>query len=282
MGWADDLGAFAKKAGKGSLEGLDAVTDVLVDKEAWSRAVPGGKPLRKQDIANMVLDSTMVIPGAGLAGGLARAGVRTATKELTKAAAREAAQRTASKTMLRSGVNNAIRGSVDDLLGRKGASALIRKGWKEGGERGIATAADDVARAARKASKAKVATRNPLDSQIGRMAAKQRAGIGRRVGFGQTKRRIAANTGLTVGANAALGGYDMLMDRTEGPAPQNVEPGSLLSPAGGPFDPSMYMIVGGGAAGGQQQMTPERWEALMADFMEQNGIIRRDQLTYNE
>lgn len=292
MGWGSDLGKVAKGALKGTGKALDAASDVLIDKDAWKHTAqavidgPGGKKIRGEDLLNMALDSTMLIPGAGLAGGAARVGARVGMRKIGQEAAKEAVEMATKKTVLRSPINNAIRGNIDDLLGRKGVGASVRRGEKwatdlnrrgmNGGEY-LGAARDEAAEALVKKGAARAAKKGPLRDQMNRMALKQEAGIGKKVGFGQSKKRIATNAALTGGINALQRGYD---EGYFGPGPAGGKP----KPKGKGTPPTTedlyYLLQGGGSnsATGGGRMTPERFEKVLADFMEQGGRIGGEQI----
>lgn len=221
MGWADDLGGALKKGARNIGGAADKVTDTLVDKEAWSRLPPGGKPMRRQDWANVALDSTMLIPGAGVAGGAARIAVRQAAKRGGQETAEQVARK-ATVDSLRSPANRAVRGKADDMMSR-----LTSKAGATG------------------AGKATTKAKGPLDNQVGRLAAKQKAGVGKKVGFGQTKKGVLRSAALTGGANALTRAYDEGLlgggkGGGKGGKGGGIELGQLEGSAGG------YYIIGAG------------------------------------
>lgn len=264
--WVDDLGGVLKSAASGAGSALDAATDVIIDKDAWSNTAQaildgaGGKEVSGSDLVNMLLDSTMLIPGAGLAGGAARIGARTAGKLAAKETAEQAAKKTAA-TALRSPLNNAARGKVDD------AATLLR------GKFATATG---------KSVGKRMGAKDPLNSQLGRMAAKQNAGVGRKVGLGQTKKRVLANTAVAGGANLATRAYDeglyqSLFGGDEAEGGSGVDSGSTVG--GAPPQAGQMFIIG---SDGSQQAVPKGFADALAEFMRQNGTVNGQQVTYLE
>lgn len=260
MGFFDDVGKGLKKVGGGAVDLLDKGTDVLVDKDAWKHTFqaladgPGGKTVSGEDLLNMALDSTMLIPGAGLVGGAARVGTRVAAKNVAKEST-EALAKKATKDALRSPLNRAVRGKVDET-----AQAAKTKVLGGGGKRVATKPAKD-----------------PLDSQMGRIAAKQNAGVGTKVGFGQTKKRIVRNAALTGGANALVGAYDRLLPGLLDDAEGNESKASQQKGGGGGFG-SMYII----GADGSPQALPSGFAEALAAFMKQNGGVAGQQVVYND
>lgn len=253
MGWFDDVKGALKKGGKKVASGADNVTDALIDKKAWKNTAqamldgPGGKEVRMADLANMALDSTMLIPGAGIVGGAARVGARKVGQEAAEATAKKVADR-ATKDSLRSMPNvaarNKVRGAKDDLVDKLTGA---------GGSK-VAGKASDAAR--------------PLKDQATRIAAKQKAGVGTKVGFGQTKKRVLKTAAMTGGANAAARVWDsglegLLGDKGNGG--QGYGPG-----AGGPAGAGaggIYLV----GADGSQTALPENLQKALAAFVNQGG-----------
>lgn len=275
MGFFEDLGEGLKDLGKGTAKVAKKTTDVLVDKDAWKNTTlaladgPGGREVKKADLLSMALDSSMLIPGAGLAGGAARIGARQALKAGSKEAAEQVAKRKAVVSSLRSPLNNQVRGATGDLaqlLGAKGGAVLTKTTGKATGKR-VAQKAKD-----------------PLDTQLGRMAAKKQAGVGTKVGFGQSKKRILRNAALTGGANLLVRGYDNMTDGDE----EGTEGGNPFGP-GGAFGPGGPAAGVGGAgamylvgADGSAQEVPKGFMDALAAFMAQNGTVDGSQVIYNK
>lgn len=264
--WASDFGGFLKKTGGGVKKAADKTSDVLVNKDAWSRTGqaiwdgPGGKEIRKSDLANIALDSTMLIPGAGVAGGAARIAARQAVKNTSKEAAKKIAEREAAKVALRSPANNAVRKKASEatakLVARPGGSAV-----KEGAEK-----------AAR-----------PFANQAKRMAGKQEAGIGTKVGFGQTKKRVLKTAAATAGANALAEAYDNELGGLLAGGKKAVKPKARGK--GGTGTGFGYGPGGGGTAymmgaDGTQTALPASFQAAIADFMNQGGSPDGAQVIY--
>lgn len=273
--WVDDLGSGLKKVGSGVTKAADVATDVIIDKDAWSNTAQaildgaGGKEIQGSDLVNMLLDSTMLVPGVGVAGGLARVGARTAGKMAAKEAAESIAKKEV-KDSLRSPLNKAIRGQVDDT------ATLLRGKVTEGA--GKLTGKGASSRAAAKT------TKGPLDSQLGRLAAKQEKGVGRKVGFGQTKKRIAANTALAGGANLATRAYDEGLFHSILGGDEEASEGGSGTASGktvGPDAPqpgTMYIV----GADGSSQAVPAGFAEALAEFMKQNGTVAGQQVVHAE
>ncbi len=253
MGMWDDIG----KAAKGGIKKVGgAAKDVggaLVTEEAWKRALPGGEKLRLQDVANMALDASILVPGAGLAGGAARIAAKKGLQEVGEAGAKKAAQKV-TRDSLRSPANKAIRSKFDDA-----AKPLTSKLTTNGG--------------ARKAAK------DPLDSQLGRMAAKQKAGVGTKVGMGQTKKRVLRNTALVGGANALETNWDAmkeLISSANGSKPKGKgkKPGAGGAGAAGT---GTLMMMG---ADGEAIAAPPEFQKAMAAFAQQGGNAQGSQVFF--
>lgn len=280
MGWFDDTIDKAKDVGGVIVKGVDKGTDVLVDKDAWSNTAqaifdgPGGREVSGEDLVNMLLDSTMLIPGAGVVGGTARVAARVAAKNAAKEGAENIAKKAAVRS-LRSPANNAIRDAVksktDDaaslfsskVMGTGGRHAVNRNLTRNG----LVTKAD-----------------GPLKAQLGRIAAKKEAGVGTKIGFGQTRKRVLRNAALTGGANLLTRAYDNGLlnpfggDEEEGPTGTPAGPGLPPWLSGGGQPGSMYIV----GADGSQQEVPKGFMDALAAFMEQNGTVDGSQVIYNK
>lgn len=267
MGLFDDLINKGQSLGASGFNVVKSGADLLVDQDSWGRVLTGEGDAG--DLLNMALDASILIPGAGLAGGAARLGARGIGRAVTEQAAKEGVEKVAARTALRSPANNAVR----DLLGSKVQQAVVTGGGKRAGVAGASKAGTGGAK--------KAATDVP-DTQLRRMASKKEAGVGTRVGFGQSKKRLAANTALTGGANAFQGAYDSgALKSMFGGAGKASEGGSGEAKAttGDAAQPGMLYMVG---SDGSQQAVPQAFMDAFAQFMKQNGKARSDQLTYIE
>lgn len=278
MGWFDDAVDAAKSAGGGLATALDKTSDVLVDKESWGDVLSGNASW--SDIANVALDSTALVPGVGLLGGGARIATRQAAKALGREAAENAAKKTAARTALRSPANNAVRGKLDDVLGLSTRGATARSGLKVGTQKEVAEKLTGQA-LMKGASRG---TPGPARAQMARIAAKKDAGIGRRVGFGQSKRRVMGNAMMSGGANLLTRGYDMGMlgggdDNGKGAGKGDGGPGGAGGAGGaGAGGPGFYFAV----SGGDPVPVPNAYFKDPAAFMAQNGLARGTQIFYME
>lgn len=251
MGLFDDLGGGLKKVAKATGSGVKNAGGALVNEEAWSRALPGGKPLRMQDVANMALDATILVPGAGIAGGAARIAAKKAVQEGGEIAARKVAKKELVSS-LRSPVNNKIRGKVASKQ-----KDLVSK--VTGGAHTVPKAAAGKARGAGEA-------------QLKRVAAKQKAGVGTKVGMGQTKKRVLRNTALVGGANALETNYDALKAMLGGGGAasggRKSGTGGAGTGAGGTGAAGSLFMMG---ADGEQVAVPQEFAKALAAFMAQGG-----------
>ncbi len=280
--WADDAWDAGTKVVKGGGNVLGSIGDALVNEESWGRVMSGDFSHLGSDLTNMALDASILIPGAGLAGGAARIGARQGAKMLTKEAAEAVAKKEIARTALRSPANNAVRGSIDDLLGLTTKGALARKGAAEGTEYATKKATREIGRKAYADAAKKASTKEggALRSQMNRMAGKQEAGIGRKIGFGQTKRRTLMNAALTGGANLGTAAYDAgLFDGFGGGDENPNGPGGATGPGGGAGGPGFYFVLPGG---GESVPVPASYFTDPAGFMAQNGLARGTQIQYIE
>lgn len=262
MGWAEDLWGGLKSAGSSAGDIGKAVGGALINEEAWGDIMPGGDKATLGDFANVALDASMLIPGAGLVGGAARVGGRLAVKKLAQEAAQEAAEAVARKAAMRSPLSNAVRGAVSGPGTRAGGFG------------------DDVLKKmtpyehmVKKSARSKKMVPNPTKpNAFQRAAGKQQAGLGRKVGMGQTKRRTMVNAGLTGGANLLTEAYDQGMFGNNPSAPEDpTDP-----PKTGPETPDPQyglpdFFFSSGLGGGA--MSPAMLRALAAMYAMQNGGV---------
>lgn len=186
--WVKDLGGVLKSAGKNTAKAADAVSDVLVDKDAWKAIAPGGKKATVSDYANVALDASMLIPGVGLAGGAARVAARQGAKALAKEGARVAERK--------------LSPMAERVIAREGANAGAHRAGAAGGRRIAEGVKPKTGPAFLDAPKTSV------NNLLEKTAVKQERGIGTKIGLGQTKKRVAANALITGGANLVTRAYD--------------------------------------------------------------------------
>lgn len=271
--WAKDAWDKGTDIVEGGADVLGDVGGALVNEEAWGNLLSGNASW--SDLANVALDASILIPGAGLAGGAARIGARQGAKMLTKEAAEAVAKKEMARTALRSPANNAVRSSIDDLLGLTTKGSMARAGAKEGTEYATKKATRNIGRkayadAAKKGSK----EAGPLRGQMNRMAAKQEAGIGKKYGFGQTKRRTMLTGAATLGANLGTELYDNFPGFPGGPKSEAEDRASgPQGPEG--YGPGTMFIVG---SGGEQIPMPAGFANALAAFMKQNGVAEGAQV----
>lgn len=282
MGMWDDVFSGVKKVGSLGVDATQAVGGALVTEEAWkgvASSLANGEMPAGEDMMNVLLDASIAVPGLGVAGAAARVGGRTAAKFAAKEISEAAAEKAANKTLLRSGTNNMLRGKADDTAQmlksqvESGLGKLVGSGGKRAGAAGASKAG---------AAGGKRAVEKEL-STTGRLAAKKEAGIGTKVGFGQSKKRIAANTAMAGGLNALESNYDDLKSKLLGPGDKRKTGGSgegkgTTSGAGAGQTGTMYMV----GSDGSQQAVPQAFLDALAAFMKQNGTVASDQLTYIE
>lgn len=204
--WSTDLGGLIRKAGHGLVEGADKASDVLVDKEAWSDIVHGQAD--KRDWANAALDATMLIPGAGLAGGVARIGARG----LLRAGERQVAEHAVPKlTGLAAQVaeRKAALGGGRAFGQEGGAAALARHRGTTALERGVGSAKEGLESVATRR------TRALAGDETARIGGRRGVGNGARLGFNQSRRRVLTGAALSGGANLLGSAYNA---SGEGPA----------------------------------------------------------------
>lgn len=252
--WSSDLGGLIKSAGKKAGGAADAVSDVLVDKEAWGDIVSGDAD--KRDYLNAALDATMLIPGVGLAGGAARIAARQGAKGLMKGGI--AANRL-DAPLSAAAQRAAARGAAGQPAGAASLGARTAPRRAAGPAQGPA-------------EKLLAPVRNKLDD----VALKAERG-GKRIGLGQSKKRVAVNAGLTVGANLAAGAYNDALG-TAGQDPK-VVPG----PAGGQGN-AVYLIGGEPyplefGTGGEMSV-PASTQRALAGYYAQGGSPDGAQVVY--
>ena len=261
MGWAEDLLGGLKSAGGVAADAGKAVGGALINEEAWGDIMPGGDKATFGDWANVALDASMLIPGAGLVGGAARVGGRLAAKklaqEVAEAATREAAQSAALKAAMRSPLENAMRGGLSNA---KGAVRGVGKKAPDGPGPSFSQLGGR-----RYGGKMHGPTQTKPNA-FQRAAGKQQAGVGRKVGMGQTRRRTMVNAGLTGGANLLAEAYDQGMFGGGGGDGKE----AVASPEGaGAFDPGAYGISVG--SDGSMTIPPGMAAAMAAMFAAQHG-----------
>lgn len=281
MGLWDDIGSGLKKAGGLTVDAAQAAGGALVTEDAWSgvaTSLANGEIPDSSDMLNVLLDASIAVPGVGVAGAAARVGGKTAAKfaarEITEAAAEQAAK----KTALRSSTNNMIRGKADDtaqLLKGQVESGLSKLVGSSGKRAATAGASKATTAGGKRAAERELST-------VGRLAAKKEAGIGTKVGFGQSGKRIGANLALVGGANALETNYDKLKQGllgTEGKGKPKGKTKTPQAPGGETGQPgTMYMI----GADGQQQQVPQSFMDALAAFMKQNGTVAGTQVVHAE
>ena len=257
MGWAEDLLGGLKSAGGVAADAGKAVGGALINEEAWGDIMPGGDKATLGDFANVALDASMLIPGAGLVGGAARVGGRLAAKklaqEVAEAATREAAPSAALKAAYRSPLENAMRGGLSRTVSKKGGQEAAELSGRRVSQLGGRRFGGPVHGPAAK------------PNAFQRAAGKQQAGVGRKVGMGQTKRRTMVNAGLTGGANLLTEAYDQGMFGGGGDGKE-----AAASPEReGAFDPGAYGISVG--SDGSMTIPPGMAAAMAAMFAAQHG-----------
>ena len=263
MGWAEDLLGGLKSAGGVAADAGKAVGGALINEEAWGDIMPGGDKATLGDWANVALDASMLIPGAGLVGGAARVGGRLAAKKLAQeaaeAATREAAQSAALKAAFRSPVENAVRGGLSRAVGKKGGQEAAELGGRRVSQLGGRRFGGPVHGPAAK------------PNALQRAAGKQQAGVGRRVGMGQTKRRTMVNAGLTGGANLLAEAYDQgMFGGGGGGGGDGKEAAASPEGAGGLYYPGDPYGISVGTDG-SMTIPPGMAAALAAMFAAQHG-----------
>jgi len=288
--WSTDLGGLIRKSAGGLAEGVDKVTDVLVDKEAWSDIAHGRAD--KRDWANAALDATMLIPGAGVAGAAARIGA----KGLLRAGAREAAQAAAPKlTGLAAQVaeRKAAAGGAR-ILGRDTAVAA----GKHRGVSGAGSVAGTVGKHSTKAGESSAAgrllnegvgvTKEGLESVAtrrtralaGDKTARLGFGNGTRAGFNQGRRRVLTNAALAGGANLVGAAYNAATNGGPGAGPGESAPGAEgIQTVGGVSGAATgYYLVN--AAGETQSLPDSAAKALAAAYKNMGGSPDGSQVIY--
>lgn len=277
--WSSEAGKLLTSGGSKLGKAADAVTDVLVDKEAWGDIFTGKAD--KRDWANAALDATMLIPGVGLAGGLARGGARAALKLGAKEAGEAAAPKltglaaqVAERNATKYGARRAGAGAADVAAGagkRRGAAGL---GTSSSGARrterstDLGRVANEAVRAGREGLEG-LATRQTR-ALAGDKSARILAGKGTRVGFNQTKRRVATNALLTGGLNAAMGGVNALLNAGRDNDPTGIDDDGILEvPGGGAGGVTGYYFVD---ASGEATAIPESAaKAIGAGYVNKGG-----------
>ena len=259
MGWAEDLLGGLKSAGGVAADAGKAVGGALINEEAWGDIMPGGDKATLGDFANVALDASMLIPGAGLVGGAARVGGRLAAKklaqEVAEAATREAAQSAALKAAYRSPLENAMRGGLSRTVSKKGGQEAAELSGRRVSQLGGRRFGGPVHGPAAK------------PNALQRAAGKQQAGLGRKVGMGQTRRRTMVNAGLTGGANLLAEAYDQGMFGGGG---DGKEAAASPEGAGGLYYPGDPYGVSVGTDG-SMTIPPGMAAALAAMFAAQHG-----------
>lgn len=277
------VGRGAKNAGK-----------YLINEDAWADVLGPGDADWK-DYANVALDASMLIPGAGVAGALARGGLKAAGKGMLASQGASLADRllankstdTARRVALEA---LAARAETEGVAGaaNKGFAAAIREGAKDaplarGGLRSRAggTFGDDYAKVFGKSSvRGDAAKKVGLETtQKGSVAAR----VNRSVGLAQTKRSTLAKGALTIGANKQEADITRRLrssTRSIRNDPRNDGIGGQRASGGQP----VYMIGGepfplAVTSGGNLEMPPSTQRAI-AEFYKNGGSPDGTQVVY--
>lgn len=267
MGLFSDIGNGLKKVGGGAVDLAGDVGGALVNEDAWSNVVGNAvrgdfNKINGEDLMNVLLDASILVPGAGVAGMAARGAVKTGTK-LAAREGSEALARKATVNSLRSTANQKARAKVGTMA--EDAKSLVS------GARSTA---------------ARSAGRNPAvrakqlgpgrPNQLQKMAGKQGSGVGKRVGMGQSRKRVLANTALVGGANALETNYESLKDWLGGDGDGNTNSAKEAA-NGGPMTINLTSADGQDFAVGPQALMD-----AMAAFIKQNGTVDGAQVFYNK
>lgn len=277
MGFWNDFGGVAEKVG--SKVGNYIKEDIQDTGESFKKLVGPGD-FKFEDAVNLGGAALMFTPmgGAGLASrGLLGAG---------KAIAKEVGEREA-KVILKNKL--AAKGAREAASEAKKASKYFDDSVRSGATRGVGV----VERGNKLRDEAKTLADASRKLKERGNDARGLQGLGFRAGkktgeklenaAGRVKKyNMASKRGKAVGA-AGLGlhlsddmpSLDALFGADGKPKTKN--PKGPQGPGGGGM-PNMYYIGGGGSP---TQLTPERFQAMMADFMEQNGLIAGDQVISN-
>lgn len=303
--WSSDLGGLIKGTGGAAKSAAKVAADLLVDKKAWKNTAQaiadgrGGKEVRGRDLANMALDASILIPGAGLAGGAARIGARqalkygerevagTAASQLTGMAAQVAERkaaaggaRIAGKDAVAAGgkhVGPAGLGSGKGV-GRHSATAgestkldlLLNEGVRSGKE-GLQSLATRATRA-----RSGVAA----ERAGARVGGRRGVGNGTRVGFNQSKKRVAANALIAGGLNAGGSAYNSLVNGGgKDPNGGLTAPGEdgIIRLPGGPGAATGYYFLD---ASGESTPMPEAMARAVASAYAMGGSPDGSQVIY--
>lgn len=277
--WSSEAGKLLTSGGSKLGKAADAVTDVLVDKEAWGDIFTGKAD--KRDWANAALDATMLIPGVGLAGGLARGGARAALKMGAKEAgeaaapkltglAAQVAERNAAKAGHRAGTQAAeAAGRHRGAAGLGTRSTVGGKRSKKAGESTLAGRLLNEGVSVGREGLEGLATRQTR-ALAGDKSARILAGKGTRVGFNQTKRRVVGNALAAGGLNAAMSGVNALLNAGRDNDPTGIDDDGILEvPGGGAGGVTGYYFVD--AAGEATSIPESAAKAIGAGYVNKGG-----------
>jgi hypothetical protein len=289
--WSEDLVGALKSGKKGAGKALDVTTDLLIDKEAWKRAMPGGEKLRGRDVANMALDASILVPGVGLAGGVARAGARGALKYGAREAAEAAAPKltglaaqVAERNAAKGGARVAGREAVTGAGKHRGAAGVGSKAGIVGGRANtgakqapLGRLLNETIQSGRKGLEG-AATRQTR-ALAGDKSARILAGKGTRVGFNQTKKRIAGNALLAGAANLGASGYNAIRNSGgDKPAGEMGPDGVVHMTGAGVGAATGYYFVD--AAGESTPMPDAIAKTLAASYQNMGGSPDGSQVIY--
>lgn len=261
--WSSDLGGLIKKAPSGTAKAIDAITDVALNKQSWKNTWeamkdgPGGKEIQAKDLANMALDATWLVPGAGVAGGAARMAARGAM---------------AGRVAKGLHVGKAAR------TGELSAAATRAEARLAGGAAKATPAAPAATGAhAAGAHRGETAGRKMLDN----LALRAERG-GTRIGLGQSKRGVLRSAAVAGGLNAGAELYNAAVNKGKAapigtPNDDGVVDMSKLGASLGSGAAGYYFLD---ASGDASPMPDSAAKAIAAQYANMGGSPDGSQVIY--
>lgn len=268
MGLWDFVEGGAKKIGGGA----KSVGKALVNEDAWGDVMHGRADWK--DYANVALDASMLIPGAGMAGmagrGLIKGGARLGANQALKGSAEKSlassllankatdtARRTALKEIADAGGNRTVAKLTGSSAQKLAGQAPL------GAARAGATAGDDAI--------ARVLGKKVLAGQGAKAGAKPTGreiakATNRKVGLAQTRKGVAGG----VIASGGLNTLDMLLDMIPPKGPVNSGDDNRAPATGKPpgFGGTFYLKMGPGS---DPVPLPAAFQGDPAGFIAQGG-----------